>query len=158
MAISGTLAAEDAMNMSNAVFGVDLGSTGTFAAVSTWTTNVATTGGEAPTAEMMRLAGNPIVSVGRKGARTVTITAIYDNAATGVFQNVYAAHEAATAGRKCDVQWTAFGATAGDPRFTTVNGLLTSCTLPDLNASEANPSTFQFVIFASAVELDDVPA
>jgi hypothetical protein len=158
MAISGTLAAEDAVNLANPVFGLDLGATGTFAAVSTWLTTVTTSGGEAPTAEMVRFAGEPIVSVGRKGARTITVTAIYDNASTGVFQNVYAAHEAATAGRKCDVQWTAFGATAGDPRFTSVNGLLTSCTLPDLTASEANPATFQFVIFASAVELDDVPA
>lgn len=158
MAISGTLAADDAMNLSNAVFSLDMGASGTFVAVSTWTTNVATTGGEAPTAEMVRLAGDPIVSVGRKAARTITVTAIYDNAATGVFQNVYAAHEAATAGRKCDIQWKAFGAVAGEPLFTSVNGLLTSCSLPDLNASEANPATFQFVIFASAVELDVIPA
>jgi hypothetical protein len=158
MPISGTLTPTNTVGEKDTDLYIDLGASGTFVDVSTWSTEVSPAGGESATGETYRLSGDPIISMGNKAPRTITVTSLYDTAATGVFQNIYAAYEAGTAGRKCDIRWNAKAAAAGQPRFTTSGGVITSCSLPNINASSSTPSTFTFTIFCSAVVESDIPA
>lgn len=140
------------LSLSDAVVSVDLGDSGTYVAAPTWITTVTPSGGDTPTAELPRLAGSTLVGVGRKGARSLQVTAIYTEEATGLFNNIYAAYEAGTL--DCDIKYTKKGATTGDNEFETVEGKLTACSLPAVSASEATPATFTFTIFTQSVLLN----
>ena len=149
MAISGTMGSGEEVSFSDAVVSIDLGDSGTYVAIPTWVTEVAPSGGDTPTSELPRLAGASLVGTGRKGARTLTVTCVYTEESTGVFENVYDAYEAGTL--DCDIKWTKKGATTGDFEFETVEGKLTSCTLPAVSASSSDPGTFSFTITTQSI-------
>lgn len=155
MPISGTLTGTDTISLSEAAVGIDIGSTGAFVAVASWMIDVAASGGEASTSEQLRLSGDPIIGVGRKSMREITVTALYDEEDTGLFENLYDAHEAATNSRKCDIKWSKPGATTGDNEFTTSGGRLVMCDPPVPNATENKPATFSFKIVASSVDREE---
>lgn len=154
MAISGTMGSGEEVSLADAVVSIDLGDSGTYVAVPTWVTSVAPSGGDTPTAELPRLAGATLVGTGRAGARTLVVTSVYTEEATGVFNNVYAAYRAGTL--DCDIKYTKKGATTGDNEFETVEGKITSCSLPNVSASESAPATFTFTITTQDVLLNTI--
>jgi hypothetical protein len=156
MAISGTMGSGEEITLSDAVVSIDLGDTGTYVAVPTWVTSVAPSGGDTPTAELPRLAGDTLVGVGRKAARVLQVTAVYTEEATGVFRNVYEAYE--DGDLACDIKFTKKGATTGDLEFETVEGKMTSCSLPSPSASEATPATFTFSVMTQSVLMNVIGA
>jgi hypothetical protein len=154
MAISGTMASGAEESLSEAVVSIDLGDSGTYVAISTWSASVDVAGGETPIAEQPRLSGSTIVGTGRRGARTVTVTCLYTEEATGPFNNIYDAYDAGNL--DCDIKYTKPGATTGDNEFETVEGKLTSCSLPLPNASEANPATFTFTLSTQQIDRNEL--
>jgi hypothetical protein len=102
------------------------------------------------------LAGDTLVGVGRKAARVLQVTAVYTEEATGVFRNVYEAYE--DGDLACDIKFTKKGATTGDLEFETVEGKMTSCSLPSPSASEATPATFTFSVMTQSVLMNVIGA
>ena len=154
MAISGTYAAGDQVNFSNMEFGIDLGASGTFVAIESWTTDVQVSGGERETATTRTHGGSAIVGVSNKNSVTVVVTCVYSQDSTDPFQNIYDAYAANSDDGDCDVQWNKNGATTGDDQWTTDGGKLVHCSVPTpLAAADANIGTFTFTIECSEVDL-----
>lgn len=146
MAISGTFTPGNESSMAKAEVDVDLGDTGTFAAIESWSTNVAASGGETADAETPLLDETVLVTLGRRAPITVVITCLFTKDANGPFKNIFDAYINNTNEKKCDVRWSEKGATTGDLRFFTENGKILNCTTPTFDANSAGLSTFQFTV------------
>lgn len=151
MAISGSYAAGDEIILSEAEVDIDLGATGSFAEIESWTVSVAQSGGEVATGNQPVLTGTQIVTTGAKAPITLTVTVIYTEGATDPFYNIYEAYNAGSNSRKAELKWNKKAATTGDYRFTSSGGKLTHCSLPVPDASGAGTATFTFTIQCSSV-------
>ena len=97
----------------------------------------------------------PIVTGANKmGARTVTVTAVYTEEALEAFEIVYTRYTGAA--KTIAVRWApkgGIGSVAGYNVFTTCTAAgvaaivpIINCTLPDMDASSADPAVFEFSV------------
>jgi hypothetical protein len=102
----------------------------------------------------------PIVTGANKmGARTVTVTCVYTEEALEAFEKVYARYTGAA--KTIAVRWApkgGIGTVAGNNIFTTSTAAgaaavapIINCTLPDLDASSADPAIFEFSVRAADI-------
>jgi hypothetical protein len=102
----------------------------------------------------------PIVKGANKmGARTVTVTAVYTEEVAEAFEIVYTRYTGTT--KTLWVRWAPKGgilAAAGNNVFTTSNAggaaaaaPIINCTLPDMDASSADPAIFEFSVRAADI-------
>ena len=150
MAISGTRTTGDAVSFGDCYVGVDIGDTGTYAAVDSWSTEVTVSGGEIPFAETRAFTGSAEVTVGAKGTYTVEITFMYTETSNAPFQNLWDQYEANN-DSDVDVQWSPKGAGAGGFEFSTAGGKLTNMTPPTGNAEATEPNLVTLTIQAGSI-------
>ena len=102
----------------------------------------------------------PIVTGANKmGARTITVTCVYTEGVAEAFEIVYARYSGAT--KTVWVKWAPSGGmvtVAGNNVFSTSTAAGTlqaapiiNCTLPDMDASSADPAIFEFSVRAADI-------
>lgn len=79
---------------------------------------------------------NPIVTVGKNESQELTLTAIYTEGASDLFELARPAYEA---GSPFYIRWSPKGGQAGHKMYTAGPGLLTDLTYPSGDASSAAP-------------------
>lgn len=145
MPISGTMTAGDMVTFENAEVSLDIGDTGTFIAVESWTTDVRVTRGTRPSATQKSHSGVSETATGAREQDVIEIDFFYTEGANDPFQNLVTVFEG-TGSQLCDVQWNKNGATTGDLQFTTAAAKITGLTLPPAAAGDAQISTFTLTI------------
>lgn len=155
MAISGTYAANDAIEFKDAMVEVDLTAGGTFIPIDSWATDVAVSGEDVPSTETYPFAGSAIVFTGTKSPVEVDITCVYTEGSTDPFQNIRDRFEAAS-GPVINVRFCPAGSASGNFRFTTSGGKLMSCP-PPVGSGDANSATlFTFKVRADSLARDAI--
>jgi len=89
-------------------------------------------------------------------AREIQVDVVYTETTDESFDYVYSIW--LTAGRAIYLRWSPAGGATGDNQFTTSQdgstagaGYLTSCTIPEQDASSEDPAVFSFTVKAAAV-------
>jgi hypothetical protein len=155
MAISGTYAANDAIEFKDAMVEVDLIADATWVAIDSWATDVAVSGEEVPSTETYPFAGSAIVFTGTKSPVEVDITCVYTEGSTDPFQNIRDRFEASS-GPVLDVRFVPGGSASGNFRFTTSGGKLMACP-PPVGSGDANSATlFTFKVRADSLARDAI--
>lgn len=145
MAISGTMAAGDMVTFENAEVGIDIGDSGSYVAVRTWTTDVRVTRGTRPTAAFSSHGGVREIATGTRPEDTIEIDFFYTEGSTDPFKNLVDVFEG-TGSQLCDVQFNKSGATTGDLQFTTTAAKISGISFPPMAANDATPSTFTLTL------------
>lgn len=99
----------------------------------------------------------PILTPSNKlAAREIEVNAVYTETSAEAWDGVYTAFM--TAGRALYLRWSPAGGANGDLQFTTSAdgstagpGILTSCTIPEQDASSEDPALFSFTLKCAAV-------
>lgn len=99
----------------------------------------------------------PILTPSNKvAAREIQVDVVYTETGTEAFEIVYAMWLATD--KQIYLRWSPKGGSTGDNQFTTSAdgstagpGILTSCTLPEQDASSEDPAVFSFTVKAAAV-------
>lgn len=164
MAITGAFAAGNEVVMQDCKIEVDLTpiTTSAFADISSWTGEVAVSGGEVPTSNFFTFGTDgPNILTGNRDGYTVSPSVLYTEGATDPFQNLWDKYEDPTShsdGYDCDVRWSPQGGATGDFQFTTIGGKLTMVPPPVNTAEGTDPTAFTFVIKCKSIERSEVSA
>lgn len=134
MAISGTMTSADPVKFNRAKVGIDVGDAGTYVASETWITDIAVSGGEAPSQTDYTLGSIGFTSTGNPAEYTITMDIVYTEGDTDPFHNLYTEHTGEANERAVDIQWSKEGSTTGDPQYTTAGGRLVNVTLPNFSS------------------------
>ena len=145
MAVSGTMTAGDMVTFNNAEVDLDIGDSGTFVGVETWTTDVRVTRGTRPSATQKSHGNISETVVGSREADQVEIDFFYTEGSTDPFYNLVTVFEG-SGSQLCDVQWNKNSATTGDLRFTTAAAKIVGLTFPPMSAGDAEISTFTLTV------------
>lgn len=145
MAISGTMTAGDMETFENAEVALDIGDSGSFVAVETWSTDVRVTRGTRPTAAFSSHGGVREIATGTRPEDTIEVDFFYTEGANDPFRNLVTVFEG-TGSQLCDIQFNKNGATTGDLQFTTSAAKISGVSFPPMAANDATPSTFTLTL------------
>lgn len=105
-------------------------------------TKITPSGGERPTGQKHTFDGDtPIVTKGKRSARSYAVEYVYTEGASDLFEVVRAAHEAGSA---FYLRWSPKGGQTGEFQFTTAAGVITTFTEPMGDAGSADPVVLSF--------------
>lgn len=154
MAISGTYADGDAIQMNNCEVEVDLTpASSSYANIDSWATEIAVTDEQVNTTEAYTFTHTgPIVFAGNPQPVNVTVTCVYTEDTTDPYQNIKG-HSIGTA---MDIRWSPAGGASGDLQFTTSGGLLIRRGFPQGNAEGGSAVVFPFEVRCSSVGMGTI--
>lgn len=150
MPISGTFDKDNVVKPNEVdALEVDLGTAGvTWGAIESWATILEFQRGEVEQGSVRTLDGSNHVTPGSSlGPGRINVTVIYDEVATGPFENINA-YFVANPGAACDVRWTPV---ASGNVFTSSGGYIVACSLPQADASDNEASRFTFSVICDDV-------
>lgn len=90
----------------------------------------------------------PIIKAGKQQPIDINIDVLYEDGAADEFALLYAAFLAKTS---TIIRWSPGGGDVGDAQFTSSEGFITSCTLPNVDPEEAGPHTFSMTVRVASV-------
>ena len=104
-----------------------------------------------------------LVASNKIAAREIQVDVVYTETTDEAFDAVYAMWLAT--GRACWLRWSPAGGAIGDSQFTTsvtgaaaAAGILTSCTIPEQDASSEDPAVFSFTVMSAALLMATISA
>ena len=151
MAITGTRADGDAVTFKDCKVSIDqTPASSSFIDVSSWGTDVTTSGGDTPIGTMKTYSGPPIVLPGEQNNYRVEATFVYTEGTTDPFVEIYDDY-AASPGLAYDIRWSPSGGASGAVQYTTSGGRLTNCPVPTASAEAGGPAVFTIVIECSSI-------
>lgn len=150
--ISGTYTAGDAVSFGDCYVELDLNGENDFNAIDSWSTEIATTGGEIPTNQTYPFAGSAIVFTGVKGPITINCTIVYTEGTADPYYNIRARYESGD-NLPCDIRWRPKGSTVTNRLFTSVGGKLTNCPLPNGSGDAGSANVVTVTITADRVAM-----
>ncbi len=146
MAISGSYSAGDEITLNDASVQIRIGTGGSFVESNTWISTVSFEAQTRDTSTLRLLGASNVVGVSALGSGRATVTCVYTEGATDLFQNIYDEHTSPSNSSQVDILTEKNGATTGDDVFTSSGGKLVSCTPPSPSAEDSNAVTIEFVI------------
>jgi hypothetical protein len=152
MAISSTLTASKLLKLKpNAVLEVDIGSDDSWEAIESYGREISVSGG-AFSSDKWETFTLDISELGEQGEFQITVRYAYTEGSGEPFPDLFAA-----LGSPCDVRWAPKGDTAGNYRFYTSGGNMTSHTVPTGAASDGYV-VVEFVIASGTLAREEIPA
>ena len=154
MAISGTYADGDAININDCEVEVDLTpASSSYANIDSWATEIAVTDESVESTEVYPFTHTgAIVFTGNPNPVEVTTTVVYTEDTTDPYQNI----KNQTLGALTDVRWSPNGGASGDLQFTTSGGRLISRGLPQGAGDGSTATQFPFMVKASSVGMGTI--
>jgi len=142
MAITGAMVAADAVSFSDPDILIDqTPASSSFINVESWATSITVNGGDVPISNFSTFTV-PLVFIGKQNPYTIVVECAYTEAAiTNVFKDVFDDY-IASPGLLYDIKWHPEGAAIGNYIFTSSDGRLIDCTLPQGTSSGSDPTLF----------------